>query len=257
MSIGSSHKRRLLILGGTAEARELAALAAERLGDRLHVITSLVGRTESPARLAGEVRVGGFGGAAGLVAYLRAQAIDYLVDATHPFARQISRHAVAAAEAVDIPNVALVRPSWRQSAGDRWHEVADAAGAAALLPSLTRRVWLTVGGDDLAAFANVPETWFLVRRIEPPASPPPLRDFQLILARGPFAVEDERRLIAAHRIGALVCRASGGDATEAKLVAARESGLPVIMIRRPHQVATRVVETPLAAVMWLTQLLDA
>jgi precorrin-6A/cobalt-precorrin-6A reductase len=252
-----ARKRRLLILGGTTEARELSALTVERLGERLHVITSLAGRTETPSRPAGEVRRGGFGGASGLAAYLRAEAVDYLVDATHPFARRISRHAVAAAEASGIPVLALVRPPWRLSAGDRWIEVADAAAAAAVLPGLARRVWLTVGGDELAAFAAVPDAWFLVRRIEPPASPLPLRAFKLILGRGPFVVEDERRLIAEHRIEALVCRASGGAATEAKLVAARDAGLPVVMIRRPAPASQSTAETPAAALAWLIQRLDA
>lgn len=257
MSTHSRRKRRLLILGGTTEARELAALATERLGERLHVITSLAGRTQSPVRPAGEVRCGGFGGASGLASFLRAEAIDYVVDATHPFARRISRHAVAAATAAGVPNLALVRPPWRRSTGDRWIEVADAAAAAALIPGLARRVWLTVGLDELGAFANLAETWFLVRRIEPPSEPLPFPNFELILGRGPFAVANERQLIAAHRIEALVCRASGGGATEAKLAAAREAGIPVIMIRRPPPAADSIVETPAAALAWLIQRLDA
>ncbi|HEX9462782.1 MAG TPA: cobalt-precorrin-6A reductase [Alphaproteobacteria bacterium] len=257
MTTESARKRRLLILGGTTEARELAALASRHLAARLDVITSLAGRTEAPALPAGQVRRGGFGGAAGLAAFLGAEAIDYLVDATHPFARRISAHAVDAARRAGVPHLALIRPAWRRTAGDRWIDVSDAWAAAVLLPTLGRRVWLTVGSDDLAAFTSLPETWFLVRRIDPPSSPLPLRDVELILGRGPFSLADERRLLAEYRIEVLVCRASGGAATEAKLVAAREAGLPVIMIRRPAPVAGAVVETPEAALAWLLQRLDA
>jgi precorrin-6A/cobalt-precorrin-6A reductase len=114
-----------------------------------------------------------------------------------------------------------------------------------------------VGTDDLVAFAAVPETWFLVRRIEPPALPLPLNHVELILGRGPFALADERRVIQDYRIQALVCRASGGPATEAKLMAAREAGLPVVMIRRPLPAAATAVETPMAALAWLVQRMDA
>lgn len=250
-------RRRVLILGGTTEGRELAALAAARFGGAIDLITSLAGRTGEPGPLAGEVRRGGFGGAAGLTDFLRRERIDALIDATHPFAVRISRHAAEAAAASGVPHVMLTRPAWQPGAGDRWIEVDDARAAAARLPALGRRVWLTVGSADLAAFAGLDGLWFLVRRIEPPAAPLPFRDHQLVLARGPFALADERALIAAHRIEVLVCRASGGDATRAKLDAAREAALPVVMIRRPAAPATAAIASPEQALAWLAARLDA
>ena len=246
----------VLILGGTTEARDLAALAAARWGRHLGVITSLAGRTTAPMAVAGRVRRGGFGGAAGLAAFLRREKIAAVVDATHPFAAQISRHAAEAAAAAQVLLVRLERPPWRAVAGDRWIEVDDAAQAAARLSTLGRRVWLTVGSADLAAFTGVPDAWFLIRRVEPPATLPPLADYALVLGRGPFALAEERALIAAHRIEVLVCRASGGEATRAKLDAAREAGLPVIMIRRPPATATPHVDSAEAALAWLSAMLD-
>ena len=252
---------RVLILGGTTEARELAALAAERWGSRVEVITSLAGRTAAPAALAGTVRRGGFGGAAGLAAYLCRERIDVVVDATHPFAARISRHAAEAAAEAGIACLALTRPPWRPVPGDRWIEVDTAGEAAARCPGLGRRVWLTVGGGDLDAFAACAGVWFLVRRIERPATPPPLRDCALVLGRGPFTVENERALISKYRIDALVCRASGGAATRAKLDAAREARLPVVMIRRPLPAAATEVPpaaagSPHDALLWLAGRLE-
>lgn len=249
--------RRLLILGGTSEARELAELAGHRWGERLTIITSLAGRTEAPLRIAGTLRRGGFGGAASLATFLRVQTIDYLIDATHPFATRISRNAAAAATAVGLPHLAIVRPSWRPGAGDHWIDVADAAEAAAAIPALGRRVWLTVGSADADAFASVPQTWFLVRRVDPPSAPLPLPDHTLILGRGPFALADERRLIAEYRIQALVCRDSGGRGAQAKLVAAADAGLPVVMIRRPDAPPMPAVATASEALAWLSRCLDA
>jgi len=248
---------RVLILGGTTEARELAELAAGRWGSRIHLITSLAGRTMAPARIAGHVRRGGFGGAAGLAEYLRREKIDYLIDATHPFAARISHHAADAAAAADVAHLTLARPPWRAGKGDRWIEVGDAAEAAARLPALGRRVWLTVGSGDFAAFAGLEGVWFLVRRIDPPPAPLPLADHTLILGRGPFAAADEARLLADHRIEVLVCRASGGAATGAKLAAARTARLPVVMIRRPVATAGPAVDSPRAALAWLARRITA
>ncbi|HTY65534.1 MAG TPA: cobalt-precorrin-6A reductase [Alphaproteobacteria bacterium] len=254
---GRRRRPRVLILGGTTEARELAGLAAERWGSRIDLVTSLAGRTAAPARVAGRVRRGGFGGAAGLAEFLRREKIDYLIDATHPFAARISRHAADAAAAADVARLTLTRPPWRPGSGDRWIEVDDAAAAAAQLPALGRRVWLTVGSGDFAAFAGLKGIWFLVRRIDPPAAPLPLRDHTLILGRGPFVVAAERALLAEHRIEVLVCRASGGAATGAKLEAARTARLPVVMIRRPAATAGPAVGSPRAALAWLTRRITA
>ncbi len=224
----------VLILGGTGEARALAGRLVEAFGQRLRVVSSLAGRTTEPVALAGEVRRGGFGGAEGLARYLHETAPIALIDATHPFAANISRNAVAAAQAAGVPRLALVRPPWRAQAGDRWIEVADAAAAATALETLGPRVWLTLGGGDTPAFARLTDRWFLVRRVDAPPEPLPLAQAEILLARGPFALADERRLIATHRLDVLVCRASGGAATEPKLQAAREAGIPVVMIRRPE-----------------------
>ena len=247
----------ILILGGTGEARGLSAELAVRLGDVLAVTTSLAGRTLEPTPVVGGVRRGGFGGAGGLARYLRAAAVDILVDATHPFAARISAHAVAACAAERVPLLSLVRPAWQPTPGDDWHSVPDAAAAARLLPSLGSRAFVTIGGRDLDAFAALASTWFLVRLIDPPAAPLPLPQHELTLARGPFAAADEAELMRKHRIDVLVSKASGGDATAAKLVAARDLGLPVILIERPvaRQPAGQQVQSVAAAVDWIARTL--
>ena len=218
---------RVLILGGTGEARRLADRLAEH--DAIEVITSLAGRTRAPALPAGTLRVGGFGGAEGLAAYLGEAAIDAVVDATHPFAARISANAVAACAATATPRLALVRPPWAPRAGDRWLDVADAAAAAALLPARGRRAFLTLGRQGLAPFAGCRDTTFIVRLVE--AAPLPLAGATVIVARGPFALADERALLARHRIDVVVAKNAGGD--DAKIAAARQAGLPVIMLARP------------------------
>ena len=224
---------RLLILGGTAEGRALAEAANARFGPFLTVISALAGRIRAPLLPAGEVRVGGFGGAGGLATYLRDEGIGLLIDATHPFATQISAQACEAAARAGTPRLALVRPPWRPASGDRWIEVATVEDAAAAIPAGARRVFLTVGVRSLAPFAARRDCWFLVRLVDAPAEPIPLAQHRLICARGPFAEDDERALLAEHGIDCVVTRASGGDATAAKLAVARALGLPVVMVRRP------------------------
>lgn len=225
--------RRVLILGGTGEAARLARALDERHGTRVEIISSLAGRTAAPGPLPGLVRIGGFGGAVGLARYLETERIELLIDATHPFADEISRNAVEAAGLRGTPRLALIRPPWPRHPLDRWIEVGDVAGAARVLPRVGKRVFLTLGASEIAAFGSVPDTFFLVRMVDPPAAALPLADCAIEIARGPFAIAGERRLIAKHRIDALVAKASGGEATQAKLVAAREADLPVVMIRRP------------------------
>jgi precorrin-6A/cobalt-precorrin-6A reductase len=220
----------VLVLGGTTEARRLAAELAARPGVR--VTTSLAGRVSRPGALDGEVRIGGFGGAAGLADWLRAHQVDFVVDATHPFAASITANAVAAAAATGVPAVVLRRPGWRPGPGDRWHWAASLDEAAALLPGLGRRVLLTTGRLGLAAFAHLTEPHFVVRSVEPPQPPMPPRT-QVLLARGPFTEADERALLREHRIDVIVTKDSGGAATAAKLTAARALGLPVVVVRRP------------------------
>ena len=230
---GPERRPRLLILGGTAEGRALAAAAEARFGSALTVISALAGRTRAPLLPAGEVRIGGFGGAEGLAAYLRDERIGLLVDATHPFATQISAQACAAAAQAGAQRLVLVRPPWRRVAGDRWIEVETVEDAAAAIPAGANRVFLTVGVRSLAPFAGRRNCWFLVRLVDAPVEAIPLARHRLICARGPFAEADERALLAEHRIDCLVTRASGGEATVAKLAAARALGLPVVMVRRP------------------------
>jgi len=251
-------KRRLLILGGTGEAATLAREAHGRFGARLHVVTSLAGRTREPAALAGETRIGGFGGAVALAEYLRGEAIDLVVDATHPFAAKISAAARIACEAADVPRLVLARPVWRPQAGDRWIEAADAVAAAALVPEFGTRVFLTVGRRDLAAFAGLPGCRFLIRLVELPPEPPPFRpgSFELVIARGPFTADAERALMSRHGIDVVVAKASGGAATEAKLIAARELNRPVIMLRRPPAEPGQVAERIDEALQWIERALD-
>ena len=239
---------RLLILAGTSEAAALAEACADQRG--LEVISSLAGRTRRPRALPGEVRVGGFGGAAGLERFLRARAIDRLVDASHPFAAQIGRHAASACRAAGVPRLRLLRPPWPRLEGDRWLEVDSLAEAARLLPEVGRRAFLTVGHHELVAFAGLERVWLLIRTIEPPAGEPLERALYL-QARGPFALPGELALLREHRIDVLVAKASGGAATYPKLAAARTLGLPVIMLRRPPPQAGPVVSSVAAALEWL------
>ncbi|MFC8098580.1 cobalt-precorrin-6A reductase [Streptomyces sp. NPDC057363] len=220
----------VLILGGTTEARLLAADLAARPGVR--VTTSLAGRVTRPGSLAGEVRTGGFGGPEGLAAWLRERHVDALVDATHPFAETITANAVDAAAATGTPAVILRRPGWQAGPGDHWHPAGSLSEAADRLPGLGRRVFLTTGRLGLAAFAHLSGHHFVARSVEPPEPPLP-PDTRVLLARGPFTVADETALLRDHRIDVLVTKDSGGAATAAKLTAARELALPVVVVRRP------------------------
>ncbi|MFD9166046.1 cobalt-precorrin-6A reductase [Streptomyces sp. NPDC059558] len=220
----------VLILGGTTEARLLAeALASD---PSVHVTTSLAGRVASPALPPGDTRIGGFGGIAGLAAWIVAHDVTRVVDATHPFAEQMSFHASEAEALTGVPLLALRRPGWTPQPADDWTFVDSLADAAALLPGFGNRAFLTTGRMGLHTFAHLTDTWFLVRSVDPPAAPVPPR-LEVLLARGPFTLEDERELLARHRIDVLVTKDSGGSATAPKLTAAREAGIPVLVVRRP------------------------
>lgn len=245
--------RRLLILGGTGEAAALAA-ALQRLEHRIEVTTALAGRTARPGSIAGRVRIGGFGGAPGLAAYLVEQRIDCLIDATHPFAADISRTARLAAERAGLPRLVLRRPQWLRHPLDRWIEADGLDSAAALVARLGDRAFLSVGASGVTAFARAGAVHFLVRLIDPPREPLLLSRHEIVLGRGPFGLDEERRLLLRHRIDVLVCKASGGGATEAKLIAARELNLPVIMLRRPRPEPGPAVDTVEAALSWLAGL---
>ncbi|MFD4690255.1 cobalt-precorrin-6A reductase [Streptomyces sp. NPDC058463] len=246
----------VLVLGGTTEARLLAEslVAADGLPAGARVTSSLAGRVGRPKLPPGEVRIGGFGGADGMAAWLRAHRVDAVIDATHPFAGKISFNAAEAAAAVHVPLLALRRPGWVPSEGDRWHAAGSLAEAAGLLPGLGRRVFLTTGRMGLAAFAGLDELWFLMRSVDAPDAPHPAR-METLLDRGPFTLEGERELIRRHRIDVLVTKDSGGEATAPKLAAAREAGIPVVVVRRPPvPEGVPVTGTPGEAVSWLRDL---
>jgi precorrin-6A/cobalt-precorrin-6A reductase len=217
---------RVLILGGTAEAR---ALAATLVDAGVRVVSSLAGRVRDPALPAGEVRVGGFGGAEGLAAWLRGHDVVAVVDATHPFASTMTAHAVDACAAAGVPLVVLRRPGWPAEPDWTWAD--SLVTAAELLPSLGRRVFLTTGRTSLAAFAEI-DLEFLIRCVDPPSGPMPRRA-RVLLDRGPFAVDGERALMREYGIDVLVTKDSGGPLTSAKLAAARAEGVPVLVVRRP------------------------
>jgi len=240
---------KILLLGGTGEARELADLLTREPG--VDVVSSLAGRVRAPRPPLGRVRVGGFGGVDGLRDWIISERVDLVVDATHPFAVEITAHAAVAAAAATVPLLRLCRPGWTESRGDRWIRVRTPAAAADALRSLGERVLLTIGRQGVAAFADLVEPWFLIRSIDPPEGPLPPRH-ELLLSRGPFTTEQEQRLLADRAVEVVVTKDSGGDATAAKLTAAAVAGLPVVMIDRPPEpAATTLVDTPAAALAWL------
>lgn len=241
----------VLVLGGTTEARRLAGLLVAELPGGAKVTSSLAGRVAGPRLPPGEVRIGGFGGADGLAAWLRTHQVDALIDATHPFAGTISFNAATAAAAAHVPLLALRRPGWVPGEGDDWHPVGSLDEAARALPARGRRVFLTTGRMGLAAFAGLDELWFLMRSVDAPEPPYPAR-MEVLLDRGPFALEGERELIRRHRIDVLVTKDSGGAATAPKLAAAREARIPVIVVRRPPVPGSvAVAATPALALAWL------
>ncbi|GAA3619866.1 cobalt-precorrin-6A reductase [Kineosporia mesophila] len=268
---GAAHwSRRVLILGGTGEARELAAALVAR---GIPAISSLAGRVSSPRLPVGEVRVGGFGGAAGLAEYLRSERIFAVVDATHPFAARITANAVIATQATTPPPdrpslgeilhdhggvgfLVLRRPGWQARAGDRWVRVADMSSAAAHLSHYPAgaRVLLTTGRQETAAFAALPQRFWL-RAVEAPDGPLPER-CDIILDRGPFTLDAERELL--RHMDVLVTKNSGGPMTAAKLTAARERGIEVVMVERPPLPGgIPVVQQVTEAVDWLDERLGA
>jgi precorrin-6A/cobalt-precorrin-6A reductase len=223
----------LLILGGTTESR----LLAEQLSTRtdLRVTLSLAGRTQAP-RVHGMItRSGGFGGVEGLMRYLKGERVACLVDATHPFATQISEHARIAAERTATKLIALHRPPWVRQAGDQWTEVANTADAVDALGARSLRVFITIGRQGLAELRRAPQHHYWIRTVDPVEPPLPLPHVRYIVARGPFAQPAEEATLRTHAIETLVAKNSGGPATYGKIAAARKLSLPVILIRRAAQ----------------------
>ncbi|MGF1987861.1 MAG: cobalt-precorrin-6A reductase [Nostoc sp. ZfuVER08] len=242
---------RVLILGGTGDAAELAARLATI--ESVEIITSLAGRTREPLLPLGDLRVGGFGGVAGLVSYLEVMQIDLLIDATHPFATQISWNAVDAATKVRVPHLMLIRPPWEKVNGDRWIEVDSVAAAATVLQNQAQRVFLTVGRQELAAFAHFKDIWFLMRMIDPPAPDALVPPGMLLCDRGPFTLQNEREILIQHNIDTIVSKNSGGDATYAKIIAARELDVKVVMVNRPPIPPGNYVTNVDDALAWVFQ----
>ena len=246
--------KHLLILGGTFEARELARRVQLMIGKRVRVTTSLAGRRETAPTLAGDVRSGGFGGIQGMMEYCKQNDVDLVVDATHPFSPTISDHAAAACGNLHdggIPRLQLVRAAWRFPPSAQWIEVDNFAACASYLPEFAKRVFLTTGVRGLDAFSGLDDLWFLVRLIAVPETPPPLAQHQIITGRPPYTLEEERAILAEHRIDALVAKNAGGAATEAKIFAAAEAGVKIVLIRRPPPEPGPTAETVDEAFAWI------
>ncbi|HXH15798.1 MAG TPA: cobalt-precorrin-6A reductase [Sphingomonas sp.] len=238
----------ILVLGGTTEASALAAALAAR-GDT--AVLSYAGRVASPKAQPIPVRVGGFGGVEGLAGYLRDNAVTHLVDATHPFAARMSGNALAAARRAGVAPIALTRPAWAPVPGDRWTHVADIDAAVAALSGDARRVMLALGRMHVDAFAVQPQHDYLLRFVDPPDRAPALPRHHLIVDRGPFDIEGDRRVMEGHGTEMLVCKNAGGIGAVAKLGAARALGVPVIMIDRPALPARREVHAVADVLGWL------
>ncbi len=242
----------LLILGGTGDASTLAKKAAS-IAD-LNIILSLAGRTETARNSSSnntsiQTRIGGFGGIEGLIDYLQQNSINLIIDATHPFAAQISHHGAEAARICKIPYLMLDRPQWEKERGDNWIEVETIAEATKILPNVAKRVFLTIGRQELAAFAHFQDIWFLMRSIEPPQ--PPIPQGKIILHQAPFYPEAEKKLLIEYQIGAIVSKNSGGEATYAKIIAAREIGIPIVMTKRPSLPKVERISSVEEALTWL------
>ncbi|MEY4512007.1 MAG: hypothetical protein RLZZ450_4129 [Pseudomonadota bacterium] len=237
----------VLILGGTNEGRLLAKQLASDA--RYQTLLSYAGRTASLHTPDTPFRVGGFGGAEGLALFLREHTFDAVVDTTHPFAARISANAVAATERTGTPLIRLTRPSWHALPGDYWTEVATMEAAADALGPRARRVFLTVGRQEIAAFLRAPQHDYLVRAVDPFDTGLPRA--RVLAARGPFTLEAERKLLRDERIELLVSKNSGTELTYAKLLAARELGIPVAMVQRPHVPAARESASLADVLAWL------
>lgn len=249
-------KGRVLILGGTAEGRKLAELLD---GAGYRPVTSLAGVTRKPSEIRGETRIGGFGGPENLARYLKAERLSGVVDAAHPFAVTISRHAREAAQSCNLPLVRIERPAWHAEPGDRWIEVQDVAAAVAATPP-GARILLTIGRKEVMPFLARTDISGIARMIEP-LEPCPSGSqgsgWRILLARPPFHVEKELCLLREHAITHVVTKNSGGEDTRAKLIAARAKGIEVIMIARPAKPHAPTVADPLAALAFLDKVVSA
>ena len=243
--------KKVLILGGTGDAVKLAAKLATI--PEIELISSLAGRTKKPAALVGQVRIGGFGGAEGLANYLQEHSIDVLIDATHPCAGQITINGAIASQIAQIHHLMLVRPQWKKISGDNWIEVETVEAAAQAIPTFVDRVFITSGRQQLEPFLQrshlYPKTWYLMRSIDLPDIE--LSNSKVFLDRGPFSLDQERQLLREYQIEVIVSKNSGGDATYAKIIAARELEIPIVMVQRPAMPEGEKVASIEEAIAWL------
>jgi precorrin-6A/cobalt-precorrin-6A reductase len=239
---------RVLLLGGTSEARSLAA----RMHPGIEVISSLAGRVPNPSLPVGEVRIGGFGGVDGMASWLLESKVDAVVDATHPYAATITSHAAEVCGALGIPHLVVARPGWPP--GGAISAASDTEAVEAVRDNGFKRVFLTTGRSGVEVFKDV-DAWFLVRAVTAPDPDTLPSRHQLVLSRGPYRYGDEHALLAEHRIDCLVTKNSGGDMTRPKLDAAAALGVPVIMIDRPPLPdGVTAVSTVDDAVSWISSL---
>jgi precorrin-6A/cobalt-precorrin-6A reductase len=238
---------RALILGGIADASLLAAEIA-RAG--IDAVYSYGGRTRAPADQPLPTRIGGFGGANGLADTIRREGVTHVIDATHPFAAEMSRNAVEACAQTDTPLIALERTPWAKAPGDNWIEVSDVNAAVAALPETPAPVFLGIGRQHIAPFAARPQHAYTLRFVDPPEAPLPFAA-DVIVSRGPFTLDGELAMMRTQGIAWIVARNSGGDGARAKIDAARRLGLPVIMISRPRLPERLRVESVAEVMQWL------
>ena len=244
---------RILLLGGTTEASALAKTLAETGAD---AVFSYAGRTAKPVSQPLPTRVGGFGGVEGLAEYLRTESITHVIDATHPFAAQMSTNAVHACEAAGVPLCAFERPAWQAGEGDHWVHADTIEEAVTALPDTPARVFLAIGKQNLSQFAAKPQHHYLLRLVDAPEADLPLQHTTVEIARGPFDVAGDTALMQRHAVTHVVAKNAGGAGAAAKLTAARSLNLPVIMIGRP-QVPERPVLGSVAEVLaWLSHPAD-
>lgn len=242
---------RVLVLGGTLDASRLAQALAQAGVDG---IFSYAGRTHAPIAQPLPTRVGGFGGVAGLQDFLEAERITHVVDATHPFAAQMSSNAVLACAEAGVPLLALERPAWQAQSGDVWQHVPDIAAAVQALPAEPARVFLAIGRQHLAPFLACAQHWYLLRLVDPVLNSVldlPAQRGHVVLDRGPFTLEGDRALLQLHGITHVVSKNSGGAGAQAKLMAAWERSLPVILIDRPFIPARPTVSTVEGVCAWM------